>query len=236
MASTNQVRDWWHEYRCTYGVRDSMFGRSPVYAQNTDWLRALEVAHVNAGHVYPVDGYLGSKRSCPSGIGGKTCQENGNDCSLHNYGLAWDLAYQYNPHLKREIDSTELDALFAEGKTTYNSYIVAQIEKVRTTGGRQAFTWLGYSIGDLMHWQVNFPPEDQEIDWSTVGDNEPEERPMTTEEWANTLRPEDYDQMVTKGVIYQREANYFQNEVPNNSPEMQDLRNAVEVRNPLWTS
>jgi hypothetical protein len=233
--NTNEVRDAWHLYRCTYGDRTNMFGRSPVYAQNTSWIRALEQALINAGHVYPPDGYLGSKRSCPSGIGGQKCEENGDNCSLHNYGLAWDLAYQYNPHLKRELDSTELDALFAEGKTTFNSYIVDEVSKVRTTGGERAFTWLGYSIGDLMHWQVNFPPEDQEIDWSTVGDNEPEDRPMTTEQWASTLRnPLDFQQMVDKGVITQNEYDYWIT-VPVTSPEFNDLRNAVEVRNPLWT-
>jgi len=213
-----------------------MFGRSPVYAQNTSWIRALEQALINAGHEYPADGYLGSRRQCPAGIGGRTCQENGDDCSLHNYGLAWDLAYQYNPHLKRPLSPAEVDQLFAEGKTTFNMYQVNEVYKVRTMGGAQAFTWLGNSIGDLMHWQFNAPPEDQEIDWSTVGDNEPGDLPMTTEQWAKTLRnPLDFDQMAQKGVITEAERDYWV-QVPTDNAEFQDLRNAVEVRNPLWTS
>lgn len=172
MATTNTIRDWWHLYRCSYGTATNMFGRSPVYAQNTSWVRALEQAHYNAGYVPTEGGFIGSKRNCPSGIGGQRCQEDGDNCSLHNYGLAWDIEYQYNPHVKRRIDQIELWEMFNAGITKYNPDIVAVIEAVRTTGGVQAFTWLGYSIGDFMHWQVNFPPEDQEIDWTTVGDTE----------------------------------------------------------------
>jgi hypothetical protein len=179
-------------------------------------------------------GFIGSRRQCPNGIGGQKCTFDGSGCSLHNYGLAWDIDYQYNPHLKRPISEGELDQLFAEGKTLYNRWIVQGIEQVKTVGGRQAFQWLGYSIGDLMHWQFNAPPEDQEIDWATVGTNNPEE-PMTTEQWAKTLRnPLDFEQMVTKGIITQADMDYFVT-VPTDSPEFQDLRNAVEVRNPLWT-
>lgn len=235
MATTRQMREWWTLYRCTYGTATNMFGRAPVYAQNTSWVRALEQAHYNAGFVYPEGGYLGSRRSCPAGIAGRKCKEDGTDCSLHNYGLAWDIAYQFNPHLKRPLTREQVDALFAAGKTSYNMYIVDEIYKVRTKGGKQAFHWLGQSIGDLMHWQFNAPPEDQEIDWSTVGSNEPEDRPMTTEQWARTLRnPQDFQQMVDKGVITQAEFNYWVT-VPVDTPEFQDLRNAVDVRNPLWT-
>lgn len=58
---------------------------------------------------------------------------------------------------------------------------------------------------------------------------------MSTEQWARTLRnPLDFQQMVDKGVITQDEYNYWIN-VPVDNAEMNDLRNAVEVRNPLWT-
>lgn len=180
MTTTNKIRDWWHLYRCSYGTATNMFGRSPVYAQNTSWVRALEQAHYNAGYVPTTGGFIGSKRNCPHGIGGKDCQEDGDDCSLHNYGLAWDVEYQYNPHVKRRIDEDELWTLFNTGVTKYNPDIVRVIEAVKTTGGVQAFTWLGYSLGDFMHWQVNFPPEDQEIDWSTVDNTEDE---MTYEQF-----------------------------------------------------
>ena len=59
---------------------------------------------------------------------------------------------------------------------------------------------------------------------------------MTTEQWARTLRnPKDYDQMVEKGVITPAERDYWVTIDPSN-PEMQDLRNAVDVRNPLYTT
>ena len=172
MATTNEIRDWWHLYRCSYGTSTNMFGRTPVYAQNTEWVRALEQAHFNAGYFPTEGGYIGSKRNCPSGIGGKTCQENGKDCSLHNYGLAWDVEYNFNPHIKQATSEAQLWDLFNEGVTKYNPDIVDVILGVKNTQGEQLFSWLGYSLGDFMHWQINVPPERSEIDWSTVGDSE----------------------------------------------------------------
>ena len=50
MVTTQQVRDWWLEYRCDYGTPTNIFGRSPIYTQNTSWIRALEQAHYGAGY------------------------------------------------------------------------------------------------------------------------------------------------------------------------------------------
>ena len=174
MVTTRQVRDWWHEYRCDYGTPTNMFGRSPVYAQNTSWVRALEQAHYGAGYQPTPGGFIGSKRNCPSGIGGKTCQESGDNCSLHNYGLAWDVEYQYNRHLWVKLNPTELQILYDTGVTKYNPAIVATILDVRNTRGDRLFRWLGYPIGDLMHWQIAVPPERQQVDWGTVPTTEGE--------------------------------------------------------------
>jgi hypothetical protein len=58
---------------------------------------------------------------------------------------------------------------------------------------------------------------------------------MTTEQWAQTLRnPIDFDRMTVKGVITEAERDYWVTIAPDD-PEMQDLRNAVDVRNPIWT-
>ena len=62
-----------------------------------------------------------------------------------------------------------------------------------------------------------------------------QETHMDLERWATRLRnPLDFDQMAIKGVITEAEAEYWKT-VPTDSPEMQDLRDAVEVRNPIWT-
>jgi hypothetical protein len=224
-----------------------MFGRSPVYAQNTSWVRALEQAHYNGGYVPTSGGFIGSKRNCPKGIGGKRCQEDGDDCSLHNYGLAWDIEYQYNPHVKRKIDVAELWELFDAGVTKYNPNIVAVIEAVRTTGGVQAFTWLGYSLGDFMHWQVNFPPEDQEIDWTTVDTTEEEDNDMPPLEiFLAYVRKVDIEKMGKDKIITDAEVNYFttfpmwSNDDPSelqpdvNSADWANLYNAYRTRAPIW--
>lgn len=172
MAVTSLVRDWWYLYRCSYGnqVPSGFFGRAPVYAQNPDHVVALESAHLAAGYVPTVGGYIGSRRSCPKGIGGKVCQNSGKDCSLHNYGIAWDIEYNHNPHFKRRLTKTALWKLYRGGWTKYNPDIVASILGVKNTHGEPLFRWLGYAIGDTMHWQINVPPSRQEVDWSTVGD------------------------------------------------------------------
>jgi len=168
VTSTRVMRQLWADKRCDYGTWTNMFGRTPIYAQETTWIRALEQAHYGAGYIPTPGGFIGSKRNCPRGIGGKPCQSSGSDCSLHNYGLAWDVEYNYNPHFKRRLTEQALWELYDEGKTKYNPDIVAIILLVKTTKGNQAFHWLGYSIGDTMHWQWNTGPDDREIDWTTV--------------------------------------------------------------------
>lgn len=167
--NTNELRDAWHLYRCTYGTATAMFGRSPVYAQNTEHVRALEQAHYNAGYVPTAGGFIGSKRVCPKGIAGRICEDNGDGCSTHNYGIGWDVEYNLNPNLKRRITELELQDLYDAGVTKYSPSIVDGIFAVENTAGEQLFTWLGYTLGDLMHWQLNIPPERQTVDWSTVG-------------------------------------------------------------------
>ncbi len=170
MASTSTKRRWWAAYRCTYGTPTYMFGRWPVYAQDTDWVKALEAAHINAGYQPEAGGYIGSKRSCPSGIGGQRCQSDGTDCSLHNYGLAWDIEYQWNPHFRQALTEADLWMLYRSGRTKYNPDIIDGILRVTNLEGTPMFRWLGYSIGDTMHWEIDVPPDHSEVDWTTVGD------------------------------------------------------------------
>ncbi len=145
-----------------------MFGRSPVYAQRPEWVAALEAAHLGSGYYPTPGGYIGSRRLCPDGIGGDECQPDGDGCSLHNYGIAWDVEYNYNPHFDRPLNEQQLDELYLAGRTKYCSAIVRQIENVRNTHGQRLFRWLGWSIGDTMHWEIDVPPNASEVDWSTI--------------------------------------------------------------------
>lgn len=175
MATTRTLRRWWSLYRCSPGIKTEagFFGRTPVWCQNRDHPKALEQAHLAAGYVPTPGGYIGSKRRCPKGIGGKKCESSGKNCSLHNYCIAWDVEYNYNPHFRRRLTKRALWKLYRAGKTKYNPDIVASILKVKNTHGETLFRYLGYAIGDTMHWQLNVPPSRQTVDWTTVGDGVP---------------------------------------------------------------
>ena len=66
------------------------------------------------------------------------------------------------------------------------------------------------------------------------GEYQWEDEPMELERWATRLRnPQDFDRMETIGVITETERNYWVT-VDTASDEFQDLRDAVQVRAPLW--
>lgn len=63
---------------------------------------------------------------------------------------------------------------------------------------------------------------------------EEDDEMMTLERWATRLRnPIDFDRMADVGIITQTERDYWVT-VPTGSDEYQDLRDAIEVRSPLW--
>lgn len=171
MATLNIVRQWWHEYRCTPGITSpyGFFGRHPIRAANTDVIeayRVFEQAHLALGYV-PLDGApTGSKRYCPTGIAGQTCEPSGKNCSGHNYCISLDVEYSRNKYpkgLPRPIQWSMI-----EDHTVYTPEIVAGLEGIRNIHGEQLFKWLGLLIGDTMHWDINVPPERMGIDYSTV--------------------------------------------------------------------
>ena len=62
------------------------------------------------------------------------------------------------------------------------------------------------------------------------------EMAMSLERWATRWRnPLDFDQAAKKGLITEAESKYWKT-VPTDSKEWQDLRDAVEVRDLLWTT
>jgi len=170
---TAQVRSWWAAYRCTSGVKVStgFFGRTPVYAANADMvvaIQALEQGHLGSGYVPTVGGYIGSRRSCPSGIAGKPCQQSGKDCSIHNYCAAVDVEYNYNKNIKARTYESDFSESWFHTVCKYTLAQVKAIEGIKNTTGEQMFKWLGWAIGDFMHWQINVPPTRMTVDWNTV--------------------------------------------------------------------
>lgn len=166
MASTTLVRNWWYLRRCSHGHSDNtVLGRHGVWAQPecADLLKAFN--QTLYAHGYGHAEIVGSRRNCPGGIGGKRCEPSGRNCSLHNYGIAWDIDYWAagNPHFrKRYGDGWD----FSDCKFTEEQ--VRAVEGIKNTNGEQMLRWLGWSIGDTMHWQVNVPPSRMTVDWDTV--------------------------------------------------------------------
>lgn len=173
MALTATVRSWWAAWRCTSGVKvpTGFFGRTPVYAANADMviaIQALEKGHLGSGYVPTVGGYIGSRRSCPSGIGGKACEPSGKNCSLHNYCVAVDVEYNYNKNISAKVYVSDFDEPWFHTVCKYTLAQVRAIEGIKNTSGEQMFLWLGWAIGDFMHWQINVPPTKMTVDWNTV--------------------------------------------------------------------
>ncbi len=172
MASTVQVREWYYLYRCSPGVQrpEGFFGRHPVYEQTIshDAVTALEEGHHGCGYVPDTGGWIGSKRQCPWGIGGHICEGDGDWCSIHNYCLAYDIEYNYNKHIKTRITEEDFDEEWFPWVCKYTLEQVRAIEGIRNLEGEQMWLWLGWPIGDFMHWQINVPEERLEVDWNTV--------------------------------------------------------------------
>ena len=178
MASTKLVREWYYPYRCSQGVQrpTGFFGRHPVFEQPSthNAVSALEEGHYGSGYVPDPDGWIGSKRQCPYGIGGRKCQPDGTWCSIHNYCLAYDIEYNYNKHIKTRITPEDFDEDWFPAVCKYTLAQVRAIEGIKNIYGEQMWLWLGWPIGDFMHWQINVPENRLEVDWNTVPGREVE--------------------------------------------------------------
>jgi hypothetical protein len=164
MATTTQVRSWWSAYRCKVGTTVTILGfKVLMRSQAHDATRALNNALGANGYRAEV---VGSHRWCPTGIAGKTCQSTGTNCSLHNYSLALDFDpfAKGNPHLQRRFTSSDWN------KTKFTPAQVKAAEAIRTNNGKQVWKWLGWAIGDTMHFEITCSPADLAtgINWKTV--------------------------------------------------------------------
>ncbi|MFC1740181.1 hypothetical protein ACFL0N_01720 [Pseudomonadota bacterium] len=185
-----------------------ILGRRPrIQSILVDAARALNDALVNTGYENPCD-YIGSylKRTIA-----------GTDIwSTHSYGIAFDIDYggdnpdspdhpgiDNNPHLHDPIERG--DPRFGVEFQLLEHQVNA-VEAIKNLDGDQMWRWLGWPIGDTMHFQINIAPQFATVDWTTVAGHEPEE-PMTAafaewvEGWVEGLDAEHVTMLHTAGII-----------------------------------
>lgn len=169
MATTAVVSSWWSNYLHSWNTleRVEILGRYPVYIQPPAYeaARAFNQALIATGYENPTD-YIGSWAD--RRIAGS------NTWSLHAYGIAIDLDYGYlhpdrtpdkNPHVHHPIGRNSP----GWGRDwQINQEQVDAVEAIRNTEGERVWRWLGWSIGDTMHFQIDVPPHRTTIAWSTV--------------------------------------------------------------------
>lgn len=183
-VSTTTMRRWWSSYRCLSSSQRKpieLFGRNAgvVAAPAYDGMLALEAALVATGYRDVKSVWI--PRECPTGISGKTCQADGTSCSLHNYGIAVDIdPFGYgNPHFFKKFgDGWDFD----DCKLTEDQ--VLAVEDIENKWGEQYFRWLGWPIGDTMHFELQVPPDRTEVNWlSTPGGAMAFSKGLTEEQW-----------------------------------------------------
>lgn len=151
-----------------------LLGRYPIRVQDF-WapaVFAMEAALTYTGYENPCD-YIGSYMKRP--IAGSTYW------SWHSYGGAVDLDYggdtdgdgdptiDKNPHLHRPL----VDADFGVNCQLVR-WDVEAIESILTGNGQPVWRWLGWSIGDTMHFEpacspadartgITFDPEEKDV-------------------------------------------------------------------------
>lgn len=144
-----------------------MLGRYPVRVQEVlyEATQAFETVLVNTGYENPCD-WIGSYNKRPI---------VGTDFwSKHSYGIAIDLDYgggddhpfiDHNPHVHRQI--VPGDPGFGVDWQILEHQVRA-VEAILNLDGHQIWRWLGWTIGDTMHFEAIVAPNACQVDWSTV--------------------------------------------------------------------
>jgi hypothetical protein len=187
MVSTSTMRKAWADYRCLREsgqptVRISLYGSyvgiAPVMTAPA-W-SAMEAALQANG--YGNVTRMGIERRCPKGIGGRTCFPDGTNCSLHNYSIAidWDWFAAGNPYFRKKYgDGWDFD------DCKFTRAQAEAVERIKLLNGRQVWRWLGWAIGDTMHFELQVGPEELAtigIDPATVPDGY-QPPPDTGDDW-----------------------------------------------------
>lgn len=165
---TRETREMWSDYRCTPNSLSA-----PIYLFERYAGRVAAPAYypfMALGLTLERTGYTNVQsvwipRPCPTGISGHTCEPDGDWCSLHNYLIAVDIdPYGYgNNHFKKPFGD---GWNFADCKITADQ--VRAVESIRNTQGERMFRWLGWLIGDTMHFEIQVAPDRCQVDWDTV--------------------------------------------------------------------
>lgn len=249
---SEMVRLGWTGYRCDSSglVSMKLFGRYPikVQAELEEAMEAFGKALELTGYENPTD-YVGSYMCRTIGGAGKVWSE-------HAYGTAIDWDYggdtdgdgdptiDKNPHIHRPIVPGDpgfgVEWQFTEAD-------INAIEGIKNTHGEQMWGWLGWAIGDTMHFATKVRPERTAVDWSTVGEKE-EDDMATLDEFLEMVRQYDIDKMAADKIIREGEAEYFKTasfwvnptdefDARKTNPGMTDwvnLYTAWKVRSPIW--
>jgi len=150
MASHRQIETWWAGRRCEGPhVKLNLNGRYPVRVQPEleKAAEALSAAIMGNGYRTPM-GPTGSY-NCRK-IGGSSTW------SLHAYAVAIDWDYGENPYLRgtKIQPGYKSDFRFALTENQINA-----VEGIVNSDGDSIWRWLGWTIGDTMHFQVDVPPD-----------------------------------------------------------------------------
>ena len=202
--SARVVRLGWTSYlgQTDTLVSKRILGRYPVKVQDilVDALTAMEMVLVATDYENPCD-YIGSYNKRP--ITGHP-----DVWSLHSYGIAVDLDYggdtdgdgdptiDKNPHIHRPIVPGDL-GFGVEWQILEHQ--VEAIEDIKNLDGTPIWRWLGWSIGDTMHFDVNVEPQFTQVDWDSLeqpGDDEMNYRMFRADEfnlWTDTNIMQAYD-------------------------------------------
>jgi hypothetical protein len=179
------MRSWWAGYRClnflssNLRIDISLFERNAGYCAEPmyDGFMALEMALKTTGYEEVRSVWV--PRNCPTGIAGADCEKDGDGCTLHNYGVAVDIdPFGYgNPHFLKPFND---DWDFSDCKITRAQ--VLAVESIKNTQGEQFFRWLGWAIGDTMHFEGQVRPTRCEVDWETVAGYQGDDMPLNAED------------------------------------------------------
>ncbi len=177
-----------------------VLGRSYVVVAHPlkEGTQALDTVLKATGYENPCD-WIGSYNKRP--IAGTEVW------STHSYGIALDIDYggdnpdspdhpgiDKNPHTYRAV--TMNDSRWGVKWQITKAQVLA-VEAIRTNNGKAVWRWLGWSIGDTMHFQVSCTEADLEtgIDWSTVAGED------RVTELGVALGHEFWETLVSEGLI-----------------------------------
>ena len=160
-------------------VSKRILGRYPVKIQEVaeDALDAFEQALIATGYENPCD-WTGSYM--------KRLIAGTDMWSTHAYGTAIDLDYgggvdepfiDRNPHIHRPIQPSDFGV-----ECQLLEHQVRAVEAIKNLDGRSMWRWLGWSIGDTMHFQLDVSPNMCQVDWSTVAGYEQGDEGLTITE------------------------------------------------------